>query len=87
MTTSVGKLFWYLLPVRSYVPISTVHLVVYMKNHELRKFFLLAKLQEAVELVFQEQAAQGSGGVPRCFQEQGRCGTEKHGLVGMVVMS
>lgn len=57
-----------------------------MKNYELRKFFLLAKLQAAVELVFQEQAGQESGGVSGCFQEQVKCGTEKHGLVGVVVM-
>ena len=37
----------------------------------------------------QEQAAQGSGGViiPRGIQETWRCGTEGHGLVGVVVVS
>jgi len=35
-----------------------------------------------------EQAAHGGGGVtiPEGVQEKGRCGTEGHGLMGMVVM-
>jgi len=50
---------------------------------DIRKKFILKKSGEALE-----QVAQGGGGgtIPGGAQEMQRCGTERHGLVGMVVI-
>lgn len=57
-----------------------------MDTREGSDWILLFFLRKSGEV--QEQAAQGNGGVtaPGGVQGKGRCSTEGHGLVDMVVM-